>query len=343
MTDAWELVLHHTYGGPPGMIVDHSPTRRSHGQAVNLSDADFTRDGAAPGSGAVHLHSDTTMIRVPPSQSWAPLGGVRIEIVCEAELIRHGGRLVTADSFSFGTGNGYFNGEFTQSHGGSSVVAEGGTSPRPLPSEAWMTVGLQYDPAGVQAEINGSVVNRWEGWNGLLAHTSGLVIGNDLSGHNGLSGRVDDIKIWRLNPNLVGSVFVERPVPVEVGRCWADWSRRLDEFITTNPHCWERLTTLVPRAMFAMMSAVAALPNVQADFAELSDRYRQLWSEGRLGEIPAVLADIIALLRGQGFDPARIADLQALLNDGCLSSITEALPLDCDAEFTDMFSVSESF
>ncbi|MBX7452405.1 LamG domain-containing protein [Mycolicibacterium sp. 3033] len=342
MADAWELVLHHTFGGPPGMIVDHSPTRRSHGQAVNLSEADFTRDGAAPGSGAVRM-SPTSIIRIAASPSWTPLGGVRIEIVCETALIRNGGPLVTADSFSFNTGSGYFSGEFNQSHGGSSVATEGGSDPRPLPPDQWVTVALQYDPAGVQVEINCELVNRWDGWNGLLAGTSGLAIGNDLSGHNGLSGLVDDIRIWRLNPDLIGSVFVERPMPVDVGRCWADWSRRLDEFVRVNPHCWERLSALVPRAMFAMMGAIAALPNIRADFADLSNRYQQLWSEGRLGEIPAVLADIIALLRGQGFDPARIADLQALLNDGCLSSVIEGLPLDCDAEFTDMFSVSESF
>ena len=40
MAEAWELILHHTYAGTPGVIFDHSPTHRSHGQPVNLADAD---------------------------------------------------------------------------------------------------------------------------------------------------------------------------------------------------------------------------------------------------------------------------------------------------------------
>ena len=74
MAEAWELVLHHTYAGTPGVIFDHSPSRRSHGQPVNLIDADFLTDGATTGSGAINFHSGTSMIRVPSSASWRPLG-----------------------------------------------------------------------------------------------------------------------------------------------------------------------------------------------------------------------------------------------------------------------------
>jgi hypothetical protein len=343
MAEAWELILHHTFAGTPGVIFDHSPSRRSHGQPVNLAEADFLTDGATPGSGAVHFHAGTCMIRVPSSASWQPLGGVRIEMICETDLIRTGGTLVTADSFAFGTGSGFFSGEFSQTHGTSSVVTEGGSEPRPLPADQWMTVALQYDPAGVQAEINGQVVQRWEEWNGLLAATSGLVIGNDRTGHNSLSGRIDDIKIWRLNPRLIGTNFVDRPVETKVGRCWAEWSRKLDEVIRSDPRCWNTLTDLLPRAMFRVMNEIANLPNIEPQFTDLSVRYQQLWSEGRLNEIPAVLADLIALLRGAGFNPQQIADLQALLNDPCLGSITERLPINCDPAFTGIFAVSESF
>jgi len=340
---AWELVLHHTYAGTPGVIFDHSPSRRSHGQPVNLTEADFLADGATPGSGAVHFHAGTSMIRVPSSASRRPLGGVRIEMICETDLIRAGGMLVTADSFSFGTSSGFFSGEFAQTHGGGSAIGRGGTPPRPLPSDPWMRLVLQYDPAGIQAEINGDVVQRWDGWNGLLAATSGLIIGNDRTGQSGLTGRIDDLKIWRLNPHLIGNVFVGRPVKTSVGRCWAEWSRQLDEVIRADPRCWKTVSELLPRAMFRVMSEIAHLPNIGPQFTDLSVRYQQLWSEGRLDEIPAVLADLIALLRGAGFNPAQIADLQALLNDPCFQSITERLPINCDPAFTDMFAVSESF
>lgn len=343
MAESWELVLHHTYGGAAGVIFDHSPTRRSHGQPVDLAAADFLTDGATPGSGAVRLHSGSSMIRVPSSDSWNPLGGVRIELTCETAMIRAGGPLITADSFAFGTGSGFFHGEFAQTHGGSSQVNEGGSDPRPLPSDTWMTLALQYDPAGVQAEINGDVVKRWDEWNGLLAATSGLVIGNDRTGHNGLTGSIDDLKVWRLNPHLIGTIFVGRPVDTSVGRCWAAWSRKLDAVIASDPRCWNKIAELLPRAMFTVMSEIANIPSVQPELAELSLRYDEFWAQGRLDQVSRVLADIIALLRDAGFNPAHIDALQALLNDPCLASMLEQLPINCDAKFTDMFSVSESF
>lgn len=341
MAEPWELVLHHTYAGMPGVIFDHSPSRRSHGQSVGLADDDFRADGATPGSGAVHLRSGT-MIRVPPSASWRPLGGIRIEMVCETEMIRSGGTLAAGDSFSFTTGGGYFGGEFVQTSG-ASAVGRGGSEPRPLPSDQWMTLALQYDPAGVQVEINGDLVSRWDGWNGFLAGTSGLVIGNDPSGQSGLVGRLDDLKIWRLTPHLIGTVFVERPVETPVGRCWAEWSQKLDQLVRDDPQCWNKVGDLLPRAMFSVLNQIDQMPQVQTQFAELSRSYNELWSQGRLAEIPAVLADIIALLRGAGFNPATIADLQALLNDNCFASMVEQLPMDCDGAFTNMFSVTESF
>ena len=343
MAEAWELILHHTYAGTPGVIFDHSPTHRSHGQPVNLADADFLADGATSGSGAVRLHSRTSMIRVPPSDSWRSLGGVHVEMLCETDMIRTGGPIVTADSFNFGTSDGFFSGEFAQTHGGSSAIGEGGSEPRPLPPDTWMTLVLHYDPAGVQVEINGDVVHRWEGWNGLLSPTSGLVIGNDLTGQHGLIGRIDDLKIWRLNPHLIGDTFTGRPVKPAVAQCWAEWSRKLDEVIKADPRCAKQVVTLLQRAMLSIMNDLAARPSIQPQFSQLADRYQQLWSEGRLAEIPAVLADVIALLRNAGFNPAQIADLQALQHDTCFAAMGERLPINCDPEFTDMFSVSESF
>jgi Concanavalin A-like lectin/glucanases superfamily len=342
MAEPWDLVLHHTYAGAPGVIFDHSPSRRSHGQPVGLTLGDFLTDGAGPDSGAVQFHS-ASMIRVQSSASWRPLGGVRIEMVCETDMVRNGGPLVTGESFSFSTSSGFFSGEFGQTHGGASAIAEGGSEPRPLPGEQWMTLALQYDPGGVQAEINGVVVNRWEGWNGLLAPTSGIVIGNDFTGQHGLNGRIDDLKIWRLHPQFIGNIFVDRPVDTAVGRCWAEWSRKLDDVFRADPQCAQRVTDLLQRAMFRVMSEIASLPNIEPQFAELSLCYRESWSGGRLDQIPAVLADLIALLRGAGFNPAQIADVQALQNDPCFRSFIEQLPIDCDVAFTDMFSVSESF
>ena len=259
-------------------------------------------------------------------------------------MIRAGGALVTGDSFEFHTASGFFSGAFAQAHGTSSVVTEGASEPRPMPPGEWMTLVLQYDPGGVHVEFNGDVVASWdERWDGLLAATSGVVIGNDKTGHNGLTGRIDDIKIWRLNPHLIGDTFVDRPVDNNVGRCWAEWSRKLDAVLRSDPRCGKQLANLLQNALFSVMGDIAARPDIQPQLAELRIRYQELWSEGRLDEIPAVLADLIGLLRGAGFNPANIAAWQALQNDACFESFVERLPMNCDEAFIDIFSVSESF
>lgn len=342
MTEPWELVLHHTYSGAPGLMFDHSPGRLSHGQPVNISDADYVADGVRPGSGAVRLRP-TSMIRVPPSPSWNPLGCVRIEMVCETEMVRRGGVLATGDSFNFSTGNSHFGGGFSQTNGHASEVNEGG-APRPLPTNRWMTLAVQYGMAGVQVEFDGAVVARWEGWNGLLLGTTGLIIGNDRSGRHGLTGALDDLKVWRWNHRAIGGSFVERPVDESVARCWADWSRRLNDVIKSDPGCVQRVGELLPRAMFSVMTRVANLPNVEPELTELARRYQELWSQNRLTEVRGVLADVIALLRNAGFHPDQVADLQALRNDPCAASMIEQLPVDCDVAWTDLFEhVSESF
>ena len=54
--------------------------------AVNLADGDFLSDGASPGSGAVNFQPDS-MIRVPATKSWRPLGGMRAEVVCIRDVL----------------------------------------------------------------------------------------------------------------------------------------------------------------------------------------------------------------------------------------------------------------
>jgi Concanavalin A-like lectin/glucanases superfamily len=346
MAEPWELVLHHTYSGTPGVIFDQSPSRRSNGQPVDLSDADFLTDGAAPGSGAVRFHSATNMIRVPASQSWAPMGGVRIEMVCSTDMVRNGGTLVTSDSFDFrGNGDGYFSGEFGSASGGGSGFGEGGVDPRPIPNGDWMTLGLLYQPSGVQVSFNGTVVSHTDDWNGALASTSGVLIGNDSSGQKGLTGRIDDLRIWRLNPQAIGDNFTGRPMNPGVASCWAEWARKLDALTRSDPRCTQIVFTLIERAFASVMTDFAGTPQtVRQAVADAGVRYQQLWSEGRLAEIPAVLADTIALLRNAGFHPQNNADIQALQGNDCTASILRQLSITCDPDFTDVINgVAETF
>ena len=60
MADPWELILHHTYRGAPGLVYDSSPRQGSHGVAVGA--VKFHTDGASPDTG-VYLVSDPRELR----------------------------------------------------------------------------------------------------------------------------------------------------------------------------------------------------------------------------------------------------------------------------------------
>src|SRR4051794_15107716 len=108
MLEPWELILHHTYSGVPGVIFDQSPNRSSHGVAVNLGPGAFHADGATSGSGAVTFGHDG-YIQVPTSTDvWAPLGGIRVEITCRCETVDGGGTLIDGGSFAFAVSQGFF-------------------------------------------------------------------------------------------------------------------------------------------------------------------------------------------------------------------------------------------
>jgi hypothetical protein len=83
MADPWELILHHTYTGTPGVIFDQSPGRGGHGAAVGLSSSDFLTDGASAGSGAIDFSSSGNIgkLRVVAPKKWRPLNGIRVELL----------------------------------------------------------------------------------------------------------------------------------------------------------------------------------------------------------------------------------------------------------------------
>jgi hypothetical protein len=131
MAERWELICHHTYQGIPGIVLDRSPTARSPGRAVGLANADFLRDGATPGSGAVSFYKPGARIHVPigPDNlaTWQPLGGVKVDVTFRREPHPAGSAPSTPSSMRARS-------SFTS---GSIVLSDGSTPiPRSTPTSA---------------------------------------------------------------------------------------------------------------------------------------------------------------------------------------------------------------
>jgi len=144
MVDPWELLLHHSYTGAPGVIFDQSPSRRNHGRSINLDASDFSLDGAGSGTGSVRLRQNSA-VRVVPSESWDKLTAVRCEFV--GKYRNAGGTLIDAENFRFSVHHGVPSYSYNAAYGGSGEgvgpVGSPGTAPA-IPADSWVTVGLIY-------------------------------------------------------------------------------------------------------------------------------------------------------------------------------------------------------
>ena len=346
MADPWELILYHTYTGTPGVIYDQSPARGSHGVAINLPDGDFLTDGVSPGSGAVNFAPDS-MIRVPAAaKSWSPLGGLRAEVICIRDASTGVDTMVDGGSFRFYLRGGAFGAWFSAApYQYAEIVSTfDGIDPTfTVPTGQWMTLGFSHDGAStMELSCNGTTVARARKPLWPVNSTSSVTIGNintaGVTGMPGMSGRIDDVKIWRINPHRVSDEFTARPVDGSVKQCWAQWSQALAAVLEENHDCSVHLRALLMRAVAGIIrDGLNHNTQTRENWEKASQSYRLLWSHGDLGDLVPLLADLISYLQLVGLDPAQNADVVTLLNDACVQSILEKVPpIDCDPQFSHM-------
>ena len=342
MADPWELILHHAYTGTPGVIFDQSPGRGSHGVAVNLPDSDFLSNGAQPGSGAVNLQRNS-VIRVPVTKNWSPLGGVRAEVVCIRDGAARADVLIQCDSFSFAL-RGDVLGAWFSSYPHFSEIWSSYHAIDPaftVPTGQWMTLGFLHDGCStMELHFNGKTVARLSQPLWPVNSTTNVSVGNYTSGSaaSGFGGRIDDVKVWRINPHRVDEEFTGRPVDEGVKQCWAEWSRAFGAIADNDQDCAARLRHLVARAVDSVIRDGLNHGVQTRDRWHLAaDSYRELWAEGDLADIVPILADLMSYLQLTGLDPMQNPDVAALLNDPCLKRIADHMPqMDCDDQFADL-------
>jgi hypothetical protein len=130
-----------------------------------------------------------------------------------------------------------------------------------------------------------------------------------------------------------------RPIDRGVRRYWQEWDWGLDEVLRNNPESAGRLRGLMTDVVASMLRA--ALNHSDAariHWQRVAQNYRERWAQGDLDAIVPVLSDLVSWLRSAGIDPARNAEVAALLNDPCVAGIRTRMPgVEYDPNFLDMF------
>ncbi|KUI34708.1 hypothetical protein AU195_09315 [Mycobacterium sp. IS-1496] len=351
MVDAWELILHHTYTGTPGVVFDHSPRRGSHGTAVNLADADFHTDGRTHGSGAVSFHPDAKVV-VPAEAGWNPLSGVRGEVTCRFDTATGIDVLIDAKSFYFYRRSGELGCWFDESpHQYTDITTglNGLGPPVSIPVGQWVRLGFLHDGVSTaELYVDDVPVARIVRPLWTVKPTTVVAIGDFVTAPpastSGVSGRIDDVRVWRLDPDRIAREFIGRPMDPATAECWADWFDQLaaafEALRQANPDCPKRILDLVGEAIHSgLADALTRTPQSRSTWLQAAADCQQKWTAGDLAGIATTLAGLTTWLQFEGVDLTQIPALQELLNDPCWKQlIALAPPMNCDPAFTDLLS-----
>ena len=169
------------------------------------------------------------------------------------------------------------------------------------------------------------------------AGPAGVSIGNLTNDDALLNGDIDDVKVWRLNPHIVDTAFFARPIDRKSADCLDEFLHRLATALERDPECavgvYRAITDAIKRMLRAIMSQG---PETRERFSRTSQRYFQLWQEGRLDgpEMAQLLADWCAWLRLIGVS-TEDRELAACLRSDCVKRLLAGCTtLECDTQLT---------
>jgi hypothetical protein len=355
----WELICHHSYKWN-GMAVDLSP-KGSHG-VVHVPQSNFLQDGASAGSGAWRFNQPGNRVTIAPSAAWSQLSGIvvllKIRFLPRPAGSQNGRMIFAVDGsfalvatsfdtyedlhFSFYNPSGA---EIPPESNFTSTVHDGVEGFELLPPvNTWIDLMLVNDGLGtLQMLINGKPITYLKvppvavpGCGPL-----GITIGNDTNGTSPAYADIDEIKIWRVDPQAFTDNFLNRPMDSKTRDCWIKFIEAIKKFERENPDCaarvfgrtsegienWEREKRRQSR-------------DPAAQRIDIGKRYQSIWASGKLSskEFLKVFQDEKTWLDSKGLGPDKIPEIANLTDDYCWQQLLATLKaLDCDKELSEFF------
>lgn len=343
----WELICYHTYR-LPGIPVDLS-NYDSSGRTELLNDDDFAPDGVTPGSGTVRFPQAASLIRIKTSRAWNPLVGLCVDVICRitSQVSLLGGdvlipRTLIAGHKSFKFRLLEFN-ELSASFPGDALgVNSRDHSPDGLvhkvPLEQWVRLRFVHDGIStVQLFIDDELVAQRR--NVVVAippvGSKGVSIGSDVDGNQGLfhHDEIDEVRVWRLDPNEVGRKFLSRPLDPETADCWQRFSQRVNEAAARDPECQPVVLEEIMKQVAQVRRSISEQgPEALALYASLCGEYERFWKEGKLDspEMKQLFHFFCEQLQEMKIKVDG-GPLYRILNSSCFSEIlSDPGLLDCD-------------
>ena len=340
----WELICHHTYkwqGRPVDVSRYNNPAETAGGV--------FSADGIAPGSGAWRFVKSNAHVHVPPGPGWSPLGAIKVELTVRlTDPSAYPQVLIQADQsfgvfvkhqilFGFFVGNSIYPGMTSD---GFNTFQDGMDSPGyRLPFGAWTTITFHHDGASqMRLYADGVPVTVARP---ILAAVppvgpKGVSIGNGLGGGMPFGGDIDEVKVWRVDPNTEFLDFIARPMDRPTIDCWARFRDDLARALAQHPDCARKLDADFTALLHQLAQAVRAKgPESQQRLADVQKEFRRLWQQGRLNgpEMTRLINDWLTWLRLVGGPGTSDSAVLAFQQAPCLQLLLGELKIpDCDPQ-----------
>jgi len=347
----YQLICHHTYKWA-GIAVDLSP----YGNDGEVTGAAALPHGASAGSGALRFDSPWSRLSIPHKATWDRLEALKIEATLRLDPgYPHRTLIVGHRSFAMMLGpSGFVWAGFVPpvSLPGSIVpppsipivapweFVDNATS-SPAPTGKWVTLEFEHNGfSRMSLHLDGKLIGSQPATSGVPPVGSlGVVIGNSNAegGAGPLRGDLDQIRIWRRDPDAIRREFLGRPYTPEAARCWEKIGRAVIAAFDSDPECmrellarWRLVFNHIMRALHELDAAA------QNGLRALIDRYARLWFAGQIGS-PAmanVLCELrLFMKRHAALDFAADPILNdRLLFSECAALLRKSVTLDCDPD-----------
>jgi len=303
----YKLIMHHSY--------------QVMGEAFDISGADnhgfrtsvtFQPNGRAPGSGALTFAGGASSINVRNKPVWGKIAALKIETWVNLTALGQRRNLVEGDmSFAFfiesdGTLMGTYHGLAGSATAPAWVGARSNAAQSPdgvtrtVPLNQWVKLTYLHDGiATIRLYMNDQLVaiNTTLRSGIKPVGSLGVFIGHWTGdGRYTFSGLIDDVKIWKWDPDVPQREFYCRPMEAEQIDCWG---RLFDKMVALmdDPEQRERFRGYILCLTRAQNNFIRAIRSkgeeVIKQLDERSAEYVKLWCEGNI-DSPAMRDFVVA-------------------------------------------------
>ena len=269
-----------------GVPTDLSPYR-NHGTAIDAPGV----PGPNPGQDVIRFPNRDSRVKILLGNlgAWAPLRALKIEVAARVDT--NAGRtlgLAAGDgSFFFFVGEKALEAIVFSPAGNMHVRSADADSPdgkfHAVPPNRWTRLAFYHDGfAKMQLAIDGRVVGQKTVEHGVPSvQAGGVAIGNNVGAVSPLRGEIDEISIWRLDPNEMRREFLCRHYTAREARCWEAIFRAIHAWIAVHPSQAKALFGLLDTQMNDFIRALYLLPQAeQATLRAILGDYVKHWCKG---------------------------------------------------------------